>query len=161
MCVCLRVRMHMCVCVLACICCSCHCLATTSGRRAGMRKIFSTTCSERAKQGLGAVGKKKYACVRVRVCVCLCVCACVHVGCWFVCISACICSVCVIVCVHPSVCCVYVFMSFHCCLYFCLCSWTEIISSDQGEGRGACKKKTVPATRLLRHEEDRRDEGKE
>ena len=74
MCVCLRVRMHMCVCVLACICCSCHCLATTSGRRAGMRKIFSTTCSERAKQGLGAVGKKTCA-VCVYACAFACVCA--------------------------------------------------------------------------------------
>ena len=72
------------------------------------------------------------SCVYVHPCVCVCVCVCVSI-CSFV-ITA---------------------------RTFVFSSWTESISSDKGGGRGACKKKTVPATRLLHHEEGRRDEGKE
>ena len=124
-----HLRSHMVVCMFTCaytharLCLRaflCLCLATTSGRRAGNGKSISTTCSERAKQGLGAKGKK----MCVRVCVCIhactfaCVCACMRVymcvcTCSWLLICVCLCvwvlayvHVCVIVCLHPSVCCV-------------------------------------------------------
>ena len=73
---------HVRACMLECIS---VCLATTSGRGAGSRKITSTTCSEEAKQGLEAEGKKT----------CVCVCACTHVqlpACVQVCMRVCMCT---------------------------------------------------------------------
>ena len=66
---------HVRACMLACIS---VCLATTSGRGASSRKITSTTCSEEAKQGLEAEGKKTCVCVCLHACAIACVCASVH-----------------------------------------------------------------------------------
>ena len=101
-CVCVCMCIYTCMCV--CLCALLLYLATTSSRRAGMRKLTSTTRSERTKQGLGAEGKKT-VCVRVCVCACVrvCVCACVRVC--IVWMQACMpASVCVCVYVHVCIC---------------------------------------------------------
>ena len=72
---------YVCIHVDVCACVHfCLCLATTSGQRSGMRKTISTTRSERAKQGLGAKGRKMsvhvcaYMHVHLPACMHACVC---------------------------------------------------------------------------------------
>ena len=76
------------------------------------------------------------SCVYVHPCVCVCVCVCM--------------------CVYVSICSFVITART-----FVFSSWTESISSDKGGGRGARKKKTFPASCLLRDGEGHRDEGKE